>query len=315
MFQLYKKRNFSDYISDTISFFKQFGGHYFKNYLLINGGFLLILSFLLYFLIKVYFEVLFSSIGTSNSNYFIQYFDSNAGLFIGSLVFFIVLIVIISLLNFAFPVLYLRFLSENQTINFSSKEIISQLIQNTGRILLFFLGMLFLVFPLLMLLFILLFVMIFILIGLPLLLVAIPASLAWINFSFYSYLSEKTSFFESLRIGFNMVKQKFWAVTGTTMVVLILIQIIQGIITMIPYFIGMVYFFTSANNSVATQDGNPMTSLGLFATVIMILGILFSYFSNNLILINQGIMYYSLCEENTGVTLLQDIDLIGTHDE
>ena len=49
MFQLYKKRDFNELVSDTFDFFKIHGKNYFKNYFIINGGFLLILVVLLYF--------------------------------------------------------------------------------------------------------------------------------------------------------------------------------------------------------------------------------------------------------------------------
>ncbi len=315
MFQLYKKRNFSDFISDTITFFKIYGKHFFKNYLLINGGFLLVLCFLMYFIFKVYFEVVFSSIGTTNSDYFSQYFNSNSILFIGTLILFFLLIIIISMLNFAYPVLYLQFISKNPEANFTIKDITTALTKNTGRLLVFILGLVFIIFPLLMLLFTLLFLMIFIIIGLPLLLIAMPAVLAWINLSFYDYLTEKTGFFRAFKNGFLLLKQQFWTIVGTTFVMLMLIQIVQGIITMVPYFIGIIYFFSSGQTNMSDPESEGLATMGIFAAVIMILAVLLSYFFNNLVLINQGLIYYSLREENESTSLISNIDLIGADNE
>lgn len=315
MFQLYKKRNFSDYISDTITFFKTYGKHFFKNYLIINGGFLLVLCFLMYFIFKVYFEVVFSSIGSSNSDYFTQYFNSNSFLFIGTLVFFIVLLILISLLNFAFPIIYLQFLSKDASASFTSKEIVLELTKNAGRFLLFILGLLFIICPLIMLIFVLLFLMVFILIGVPLLLIAFPAVLAWINLSFYDYLTEKTNFFTAFKNGFIMLKQQFWTIVGTTFIMLLLIQIIQGIVTMVPYVIGIVSFFSSGETTMNDPQNEGMGTLGIFATLIMILAVLLNYFFNNLILVNQGLIYYSLREENDNISINNEIDSIGADNE
>ena len=64
MFQVFKKRDFSQLVGDTFSFFKLEGKNYFKNYFIINGGLLLILVVALYFLIKFFFEGTFAAAQT-----------------------------------------------------------------------------------------------------------------------------------------------------------------------------------------------------------------------------------------------------------
>lgn len=58
MFQLFKNRDFGDYISDTFGFFRQTGKHFMKIYFTINGIPLMIMMVLSYFLFKVYFDIL-----------------------------------------------------------------------------------------------------------------------------------------------------------------------------------------------------------------------------------------------------------------
>ncbi|MEN2400981.1 hypothetical protein GKZ90_0014440 [Flavobacterium sp. MC2016-06] len=314
MFVLFKKRELSEFISDTFTFFKTFGKHYFKNYFIINGGFLLILCVLMYFFFKVYFEVLFAS-GTGNGDYFLQYFNNNSTIFISSLVFFGLMIIVLSLLNVAFPILYLQLLDEKNGNDFNTSDLLVLLKQNVGRLLLFFLGCLFVVLPLMVLLFSLLVFLCFILIGIPLIMIAGPAFIAWMHLSFYTYLTEKTSFFTALKIGFDLVKQRFWHITATTLIMLILIQMVQSFITMIPYAIGMVLFFTSADFKSNTNSSDYFSSIGIFITVIFVVAVILSYLFNNLVIINQGIIYYSLREENENQTTISEIDLIGTHNE
>jgi hypothetical protein len=52
VFQLYKKRDFSAYIGDTMQFLKQFRKDFFRNYMVINGALLLVVCVIYYFLFK-----------------------------------------------------------------------------------------------------------------------------------------------------------------------------------------------------------------------------------------------------------------------
>ena len=313
MFVLFKKRDFSSYISDTFSFLKLFGKHFFKNYFIINGGFLLILSVLLYFMIKVYFEVLFSASGAPQGSYFQQYFDDNLGLFIGSISIFGILIIVLSLLNVAYPIVYLELVSQKNNNDFTTADIISLLKQNIGKLLKFFLGSIFVVLPILAIVFGIVLALCLILIGFPLLFIVAPACISWLHLSLYTYLTEETGFIQALQEGYYLLKQKFWANVGATFVIYMLIQVVQSFLTMIPYFIGIAAFLTSSNApGWNTETGSSMS---IFISLFFIFAILLSYFFNNLVILNQGIIYYSLREENENLTTISEIDLIGLDNE
>jgi hypothetical protein len=168
-----------------------------------------------------------------------------------------------------------------------------------------------------MVVFVLLILMVFIVIGIPLFFIVGPAFLAWIMLSFHDYLIQKTGFFESLKNGFGLVKQQFWTIIGTTFIMAALVQIIQGIITLVPYFIGIFLVYTNGNPSTTTTASQTeyLSTMGVLMTVVMALSIVLSYFFNNFILVNQGIIYYSLREENENNTPKSQIDLIGTKSE
>lgn len=318
MFTLYKKRGFSEYISDTITFFTTFGKHYFKNYFIINGGFLLVLMVLVYFIFNVYFEILFSNIGIQNTNpnYLIDYFNNNTVVFVGSLLLFFILVLILSILNVAYPVLYLQLVEKRNGSDFTTAEIVTSLKNNFGRMLKFLFGILFTIMPLLTIVFILSFLLVFILIGIPLLLIIGPACISWITLSFHDYLLKETGFFESLRNGFQLVKQQFWPIVGTTIIMAIIIQVIQGIITMIPYALGLVFVFTTSSSSGWQSASNEnMSTMGILFTAIMVLSVLQNYFFNNFLVINQGLIYFSLKDANENTSSKFQIDLIGTDNE
>jgi heme/copper-type cytochrome/quinol oxidase subunit 2 len=132
MFELYKKRDLSANFSDTTTFFKIFGKHYFKNYFIINGTFLMLLVVLIYFFAKVYMEVIFSGISNpqKSTNLSMTYFNDNLPLIVGSFIVAFLLIIILSMLSISFPVVYFKLFEKTNDDSFSTKQIISGLKQN-----------------------------------------------------------------------------------------------------------------------------------------------------------------------------------------
>ncbi len=315
MFELYKKRDLSANFSDTTTFFKSFGKHYFKNYLVINGIFLMVLVVLIYFISKVYMELLFSGISNAqnNPNYLMAYFNNNISMIIGSFAITFLLIVILSMLNISFPVIYLKLFEKNNSDNFETQEIINGLKANIGKMIVFFLGSLFIILPLAIIIFGLLFLLCFILIGIPLIIIVGSAFMSWITLSYYEYILKDIGYFTALANGFRLVKQQFWTIVGTTFLMMMLTQIIQGFITMIPYVLSLIWMFVSTKNLQETgSQTDTFSTMGILLAVIMVFSVLLSYIFNNFILVNQGLIYYGLQEEKENNSTKSQIDLIGT---
>ncbi|WP_309610117.1 hypothetical protein [Flavobacterium sp.] len=317
MFELFKQRNFSENISDTIAFFKTFGKHYFKNYFIINGVLLMILMVLVYFISKVYMEFLTSITQGINPNpdYFGNYFTENIGIFIGGFILFLFITILLSVINIAYPIIYLDFIEKRNDTSFTHTDIINEIKKNFGRIFLFILGLIFIVTPLLLIAFAISAVLCIVLIGIPILFILIFATTSFIALSFQEYMVKKIGFFEALGVGYNLVKQNFWTTVGTTFVMAFLIQTIQGIITMVPYIIGMILIFTSSQNVAENDPSQAMGTFSILFTVIMVASILLSYVFHNFQMITQGLIYYSLREENEENNSKSQIDLIGTDSE
>lgn len=315
MFELYKKRDLSANFSDTTTFFKTFGKHYFKNYFIINGVFLMLLVVLIYFFAKVYMEVIFSGISNpqNSPNFMMAYFNDNLPLIVGGFIVALFLIIILSMLSISFPVVYFKLLERTNDDSFSTKEIISGLRHNIGKMISFFFGSIFILFPIAIIVFGLLVLLCFILIGIPLLFIVGPAFLSWITLSYYDYTLKDVGYFTALKNGFILVKQQFWIVVGTTFLMLMLVQIVQGIITVIPYVISMIWMFTSTQNlHESGPQTNAFSTLGILFSVIFVLSVLLSYFFNNFFVVNQGLIYYGLQEEKENNSTKSQIDLIGT---
>lgn len=313
MFQLLKLRNFSDYISDTFSFFKETGKHYFTHYFVINGGFLLVLSVLIYFVFKVYFELLFSNIGTVNQDFgaLENFFNNNLGLIIGVVATLFILILFVSLLNFSYPILYLKLYEKNKGNSFSTSELLKEMKSNLGRITGYFIKLFLISIPLLLLLGVVMMLLVFIIIGIPLILIVFPAYLAWMNLSLFVYLNSNKGFFDSLGKGFSLLKDNFWPIIGSNLVMLVIIQIVMTVLTMIPYAFGMASVFTSTQNS--DLEENPFSFFGIIMAIVFVFSILLNYILNNIQLINNGIIYYSLREDSENNQPHNQIDLIGSN--
>lgn len=316
MFELYKKRQLGDYIIDTFSFFKTFGKHFFKIFFIINGAFLLIVGALVFFFLKSNFQAVFNdSLNQPGSDNLAGYFNDNFGLLVGFVALFFIAVIALSLFNSTYPILYLKLVAKKNTTDFKTEDITTIFRQNIWKIIKFCIGLTFLVVPVLLIVIIILFFLCFLIVGIPLLLIAIPTLFTWVNFSFYAYLTEDKSFFQSLNHAYLLLKEDFWTSIGATFLMLIMIQMIQGSITMVFYFAGIFIFLLTAigsSNYNAEAIGDSPLFL-LFLTLIFILIFTLSNIFNNMIMVNQGIMYYSLGAKEKISN--RDIDLIGTDNE
>ena len=317
MFQLYKKRGFNELVGDTFDFFKIHGKNYFKNYFIINGGFLLILVVLLYLFTKIFFEGIFASInnGQNGEDLMLNNLTSNLPILIVGGIIMVFLIFIISIINYTYPIGYLSLIDSKKEV--TTKNLIGFIKSKIGKSILFFLASLVTFIPIFFIIFGLLITLMFLLIGFPLMLLVFPAIISWVSLSFYDYISTENSYLNSLSNGFNLVKEKIWPIIGSTIVMFIIVQIVVGVVYFVPYIIGMASVFTNSealqeNKQVAIETLSFMT---IMMTIAMIVSILFNYTLQNLIFINQGIIYYSSKEEMENNVIKNDIDLIGSDSE
>lgn len=312
MFQLYKKRDFSALVGDTFNLFKLEGKNYFKNYLIINGGLLLLLVVILYFFMKIFLDGAFTAARTNNDEAFLNTILSDLPLFIGFGFGMILLIILASLINYIYPVAYLKLIEENQDRN--TQNLIQYIKSKIGKTILFYILSIFVAIPILFIIMALTFLLVFVIIGIPLLFILIPAYTSWISLSYYHYISTDAGYFEALIKGYELLRSKFWPVIGSNFVMQTIVQITLGILIMVPYFIGIASILVNPEG----MEQNPEKAFSfvtIMLTVIMIISILFNYTLQNIILINQGIIYYSIREEQENISVISSIDSIGTNEE
>lgn len=314
MFQLYKKRDFSQLVGDTFTFFKMEGKNYFKNYFIINGGLLLILVVLIVFFMKFFLEGTFASVqNQENDNFLLNQFYSNMPIFIGSGIIAFLLIMLISLINYTYPIAYLSKVGVGQK-EITTQQLIQFLKENALRSIQFYIFSIFIIIPFLLIITAIMILLFMIIIGIPLLLIVLPAILNWIALSYYNYMLTKEGYFQSLAKGFEMLKSNFWANVFSTAIMYIIVQIIASILTFIPYTFGIFNTYTNPQSF----ENNPESIFSfviILVTVVAGVSILANYILQNLILVNQGVIYYSITEKEQNINLNSEIDSIGQNEE
>lgn len=313
MFELYKKRQLGDNLAETFVFFKNYGKNFLKIFFIVNGAFLFLFGIVIYSLIKINFEAIKTS-GLENDqlkNDILTYFGNNEVIVVLLMFVCIFLFMLLSLFNYSYPVLYLKMIADGEK-NFELNNVLTTFRKSLFKLIKFTIGLIFIILPVLMIILIVMFFLCFIIIGIPLLMIALPACFTFLNLSFYSYLTEERRFFESLQHAYNLLREDFWSTIGTTFIIMMIMQFVQAIITLSFYFVGIAIFFASMIGNPDLNDTNsidPSPLLIGFITIIVLVIMVLGNVFNNMILINQGLIYYSL--EAGDKFESKSIDLIG----
>jgi hypothetical protein len=88
-----------------------------------------------------------------------------------------------------------------------------------------------------------------------------------------------------------------------------MIQVTMTVFSFIPYLFGVASMVSSIQNPGTESD--PFSTMRIMMLVVMVLSMLMSYILNNLLIINQGLVYYSRREYNENISSTDSIDLIG----
>ncbi|RAV29806.1 hypothetical protein [Sinomicrobium soli] len=310
MIELYKKREFGELFSDTFAFIRQNGKHFFRNFLLINGAFILVLMVLAYFFIKVYSALITGATipGYDTDTMVENYINNNAPLVAVFGILFVLVACLVGFITYAYTPIYLLLYSQSGNAGFGSKEIVKMLKDNAGKLIIFILACLLLSIPVFIGAGIVAFVMVITVIGifcLPLLLATITLTY---NNALMEYLGSDKGVFDCFEYGMKLTFKKFWICVGSVALFYFMIQIVQGLATTIPYMAGIISVVTT------TGSGNSEESLALMMTIMMVF-YLFSFIlgiiGNTFIQINQCVVYFSLKEETENINTTSVIDQIG----
>lgn len=304
MFQLYKARNFNAIINDTFTFFKTSGKNYFKNYFIINGPLILLLCVLFYVVVKVFFENIFAGMAYGGSPEMLGSFMT--GNFMLKMFGVGIITVIITAVMYSFTPIYMKLMANNQEP--TSSMILSEMLRNIGKILLFILCTLITFIPIAIIMGIFSGLLIVILIGIPVAIALFGAFTCWGFLTFYDNLSTDNGFFTSMGNAWNMLFKNFWSYMGSTLIFFVMIFVVQ----MLVMFTASVIQGASGLIDAEGSQAEIMQGLGVMMIINFIIQTIINFIAGNLIIVNQGIMYYSAQEEKENYFLKNEIDQIGS---
>jgi len=311
--QLYKSRGFSAFFQDTFSFIKQNGKHYFKHFFIINGIFLLILMVIGYFISKFYSEFLFSGVLQSGNNNTVvdDFMNENFGVFIILVIVFIVFGLIAGLISYSYTAIYLKLYSENDGKNFDTQQIIQVYKQNIGNLFVFLICSIIIGIPLVFVLGFGVFLLAITIIGFLLMPILFGAFMLFYNMTLMEYLQQKRGIWDSFGYAWTLMSKKFWAAVGSVGIFYLIAYVAQNVITMIPYlfFMGSMFTTIPEGNTSPEEIG---ASFMVVMLVVFFITFIVGTILNNVTQLNQGIVFYSLKEENENINTKSVIDQIGS---
>jgi hypothetical protein len=211
-------------------------------------------------------------------------------------------------------------LAETGDKNIRPDQMLSDIKKNIGKIFIFFLGMLFIVMPLMFVFMAISSFLMIIVIGFFLLILLMPAFINVVNFTLFDYLNTDKGFFDSLsyamRVNFSNMfdskKAKFWKYWISTVIIFLIVYIILMVFTFIPsLFLG--FGMSTIPEMGTTQDPTQLFSggIGVFFFLIYGFSTLVSFMLYNVIYVNAGLQYYDSREDLHRSLDLNEIDMIG----
>lgn len=320
--QIFQERNFGNLVSDTFNFFRIYGKDYFKSYFIINGALLLIMTLLSIFFYREFFMQIFVANAGGESYLFESYFSNNWPILVlvGSIAF--ILLFIIAVVVYTFPIFYMKRLGENQT-KISTDNLLTDMRKNVGKFFMFCLLTVIIVMPVMMIFIAISSFLMMILIGFFLFILMMPAFYNVLYLTLYDYMSTDKGYFAALSYSarsvfgnmFDSSQTKFWKYWGSTLVLGIIIYIISMAFSMIPYF--MIIGNMSLNPNY-DQINDPSTIFsGVMGIVFFVsygISVLISSIVYNLMAVNAGFMYYDSRKDLHRELDINEIDTIGQVD-
>lgn len=321
--QFYQKRDFGALVSDTFSFFKIFGKNYFKNYISLNGILLILLVVLYVVGYRNIFAQMISGNTSGQSYYFEQYFQENMVIMVVFGLLFLLVGLTFVFLIYTLPVLYLKRLVEFGEKDITVNQLLSDFKKNFWKFVKFILGAFFIILPITMLLMVASFFLMFIIIGFFLLLLLFPFLSNVINFTLYDYFNTDRGFFGSLSYALRSqfsysngrIKSPFWKYWASSTVMYIIVQILSGLILMVPMIIMGLSALTVPQGSGSDGFADFFSSgLGIIFFILYAISILFTFILMNANYINAGLMYYYSRLDLHRQEDFNEIESIGSHE-
>ncbi len=283
--ELLQKRGFSAFFSDTFRFIKENAAHFFTNYFIINGIFLLLS------LVKNYFD------GAGDS------FPVIIELLFG------LVSIAFAIINWTFVTIYMILYNEKKT-DFDYQDIMNAYKEKIGKILIFMLASILVAIPVIIVFYIVMLLLAITIVGFVLIPLLYASLVLLFALALFEYLNTDRNIFDCYTYAFKLFSKKFWATTGSTALLYLMIFVIYGFALGAT---GMVASFMELNTSdpedmmVSIQTILASPSVLITLTLLSILMVV--------VQISQGIIYFSQKELLENISVKSTIDDIGRNDD
>ncbi|WP_417444864.1 hypothetical protein [Joostella sp.] len=311
--QLYKSRTFGDYFSDTFTFLRENGKHFYKNYFIINGILIIILLVMMFFFSRFYTNVIFSDTFGDGGNSLTNYLDQNLGVLVIFGFLFVIIALLLGIVNYAYTPLYFLLYEKNKGSDFSKNDIVDALKSNLGKIFTFLLAGILIAIPLFMALGLIIVILTITIIGIPLLLIAVAWLSQFYYIAFITYLQTNKGVFECFSYGFNLSFKNFWAANGCVALFYIMIQVVQGIVTLIPYSFAMGSLVLGAEEASNMNTTDQSMTIITMLTAVYMVAFFVNIILTTILQMNQSIIFFSLKEDTENINTKSEIDEIGSY--
>ncbi|WP_204346528.1 hypothetical protein [Psychroserpens algicola] len=308
---LYKSRGFGEYFQDTFAFLKQNGKHLYKHFFIINGAFLLILMVMTYFISKFYTDIVFGGFVNGNVNALEKYINENSGLFALLFIVFLIIGVVAAIISYAFVPIYLKLYVKHDGKHFSASDIIKSYKHNIGKILVFLICGLLILIPIAIFAGIVSFILSITIIGMLLLPLVVGGVSLFYQGGLMEYLEQKKGIWESFGYFWSLMSRKFWAAIGSVGIFFVMAYLAQMVVTFVPYIFGIVNLFIDVEPGYNPDPTEIQKTMTIILLVIFLLSFIVGSLLNVIVQLNQGVIFYSLKEDNENINTKSDIDLIG----
>ncbi len=306
-FQLYKQRKFNDFLNDTTQFFRQFGKDYFKKFFLINGGIILLMCVLFYFVMTHFM-----------TNWPFGKLQQDVAPEIGGGWLSVIVLVLLALaigvtytvFSFGLPNVYFDNLDENESNgDVSPSDILKGIGHIAGDLLLFLVISVFIFLPIYILLAIVSKLLMPFVVGYFILALGICFILTWFNLSLIIYVRDYYSgYFESLGGAWNMIIRNFKHIIGANLVLFLILYIFETLVTLFPTLIGTLFYFSSGKSS----SSNGLSSIFILVYILIVIS---ASILNNVFFVQQFLIYFSSVEKEENIQAISELDSIGQHED
>ena len=306
--QLFKVRGFGEMLSDTFEFLKESGGHFIKNYLIINMCFMIISVLSSLPLVALFFD--FDAFESKSPETIVALITDNIGVLIMYVILMMIFTIIYYIVNMAFTPLYFNLYRQHNGANFSTGTIISAFKENLGKLVKSTLGFILVSIPLLIILMVAVMIVACTVVGI---FIPIIAMIFLTTFTLYEYLHKpENRFWDSFGYGWTLTTFKFWHSLGAYAIILICVFGVQIIFSSIiighPETSYDVDPFSVKNQNEILGQQLGQLGVTLFQNIF---NSIIGFFTNIPLAVIAGVIFYSLKGEKENIVESSNIDQIG----